>query len=127
MVHQSRIGCLVVDCKTDELSAMAQFWSAALGYEAQPDPKFPEYIMLKTAAGEAKILLQAVDHQSRVHLDIETDDKDAERDRLVELGAKEIGPCKGWIVMEAPSGHRFCIVGPQRPDFNENATKWEIA
>ncbi len=127
MTHQSRIGCLVIDCQTNELSGLAGFWSAALGYEAKPDLDFPAYILLETPSGEPKILLQAVDHESRVHLDIETNDKEAERDRLVALGAKEIGPCKSWIVMEAPSGHRFCIVGPQRPDFTENATEWESA
>lgn len=114
-----------MDCNTDDLPAAADFWSKALGYEAQPDAAYPEYIQLKTPDGEAKMLLQSVDHAPRVHLDIETNDRDAERDRLVALGAKEVGPCKGWIVMEAPTGHRFCIVGPQRKDFEDNATKWE--
>jgi hypothetical protein len=29
-----------------------------------------------------------------------------------------------WVVMEAPSGHRFCVVNPQRADFDENAKTW---
>ena len=125
MSHQSRLGCIVIDCKTDELSAAAKFWSEAFGYEAQPDPEYRDYIVLKTPDGEVKMLLQSVDHESRVHMDLETDDRDAERDRLIDLGAKEIGPCKGWIVMEAPTGHKFCVVGPHRPDFKQNATNWE--
>ena len=30
----------------------------------------------------------------------------------------------GWIVMEAPTGHRFCVIGPQRPGFEEGANRW---
>ena len=127
MGHKSRIGCIVIDCKTDDLLPAAQFWSKALGYKAMPDPEYPEYITLQTPDGEPKMLLQAVDHDARVHLDIETDDKDAERDRLLALGAKEVGPCKGWIVMEAPTGHRFCLVKPQRTDFDQSATQWSNA
>ena len=125
MQHQSRLGCIVIDCKTGDLSSAAKFWSEVFGYDAQPDPDYPDYIELKTPEGEVKMLLQSVDHDSRVHMDIETSDKDAEKERLIKLGAKEVGPCKGWIVMEAPTGHKFCIVGPQRPDFKENATIWE--
>ena len=54
--------------------------------------------------------VQRVDHPSRVHLDIESDDIDAEADRLEKLGARRIGFVKRWWVMEAPSGHRFCVV-----------------
>lgn len=125
MAHKSRLGVVVIDCKIDDLGKASEFWSGVFGYQAKPDPKFPNYIMLKTPDGEPRMLLQAVKHDSRIHIDIETDNKEAERDRLVRLGAKEVGPCKSWIVMEAPSGHRFCIVGPQRSDFKENATMWK--
>ena len=39
-----------------------------------------------------------------------SDDIDAEADRLEKLGARRIGFVKRWWVMEAPSGHRFCVV-----------------
>ncbi len=125
MAHQSRLGVVVIDCQTGDLSAAARFWSAAFGCKAEADTKFPAYVSIDTPAGEPRVLLQAVDHESRVHIDIETDDQQAERDRLVRLGAKEIGAVKNWIVMEAPSGHRFCLVGPQRPDFKDNAQIWD--
>lgn len=124
MAHQSRLGVVVIDCKTDDLSEAARFWSRAFGCDAEVDATFPAYVALDTPAGDPRVLLQAVDHESRVHIDIETDDKEAERDRLVRLGAREIGPVKDWIVMEAPSGHRFCLVGPQRPDFKDNSKQW---
>ncbi len=59
---------------------------------------------------ELDIEVQRVSHPSRVHLDIETEDIAAEVARLEKLGAKQVGPVKRWVVMEAPTGHRFCVV-----------------
>ena len=70
------------------------------------------------------MLLQEVDHPSRAHLDIETDDIEAEVLRLEKLGAKRVAQIKRWWVMEAPSGHRFCVVLPQRADFDSHAKDW---
>ena len=74
---------------------------------------------------EMMVLLQAVEHPSRVHLDIETDDIEAEARRLEGLGATRIGEVKRWLVMEAPTGQRFCLVRPQRDDFAEKAKSWD--
>lgn len=59
--------------------------------------------------------VQKVAHEPRVHLDIESDDIDAEVARLSALGARELERPHGgrWVVMEAPTGHRFCVVRPQ--------------
>jgi hypothetical protein len=65
-----------------------------------------------------------VDHPSRVHIDIETDDLDAEVARLEKLGATRVAFIKRWWVMEAPTGQRFCVVRPQRPDFPSGANEW---
>jgi hypothetical protein len=116
MAHQSRIGVLCIDCQTDDLGPAAAFWGAMLGMDAKVDPD-GKYAQFDGHSGYPKILLQAVDHAPRVHLDIETDDREAERDRLAALGAKEIARVKSWIVMEAPTGHRFCLVAPQGEDF----------
>jgi hypothetical protein len=125
-MHQSRLGALVIDCRTDDLPRAARFWSQALGYQVVP-PK-PDgdgkYIELAGPDGEVKILLQRVDHDSRVHLDIETDDFAVEIARLERLGARRVQDFPRWVVMEAPSGHRFCVVNPQRPDFKAAATTW---
>ena len=50
----------------------------------------------------------------RVHLDIKSDDVESEVTRLERLGAKRVRRVKSWWVMEAPSGHRFCVV-PLQP------------
>jgi Glyoxalase-like domain len=125
-MHKSRLGALVIDCRTDDLPRQAQFWSEALGYTVvPPEPDWDgKYISLAGPDGEVKILLQRVDHDSRVHLDIETDSFDAEIARLEKLGARRVQNLPRWTVMEAPSGHRFCVVKPQRPDFDRNAKEW---
>ena len=70
--------------------------------------------------------LQRVEHESRVHLDIETDDIEAEASRLEKLGAKRLECVRGrWWVMQAPSGHRFCVVKRQREQFGPHLNKWE--
>ena len=111
-MHRSRLGGLIIDCQTDDLESAGEFWTKALGYEPR-DSSLPEdegYIPLKTGPDDPDIELQQVTHPSRVHLDIETDDVEAEVTRLEELGARRIEKVRDWWVMEAPTGHRFCVV-----------------
>ena len=68
--------------------------------------------------------MQGVKHPSRVHIDIEADDIEAEVARLEKLGARRIQKIKGWMVMEAPTGQRFCVVSASSPQFAEKATTW---
>jgi len=116
MAHNSRIGVICIDCQTDDLSVAADYWSAMLGMDCKVDAD-GRYAQFDGHKGYPKVLLQSVDHAPRVHLDIETDDKEAEAKRLAALGAKEVARVKRWIVMEAPTGHRFCLVDPQDEDF----------
>ena len=58
------------------------------------------------------------------HLDIESDDSEAEVRRLEKLGARRIGMVRTWCVLEAPTGQCFCVVPPQRPDFTAHANTW---
>ncbi|WP_216665576.1 VOC family protein [Pseudoruegeria sp. HB172150] len=120
--HRSRIGALCIDCRVDDLTEGAAFWTAALGLKDAPEfDGDGKYASLGGHRGYPKFLLQKVDHDPRVHIDLETDNKDAEFARLVALGTEEVERIKGWIVMQAPTGHRFCIVGPQGDDWPERA------
>jgi hypothetical protein len=84
------------------------------------------YAALHTEEDEPIILLQRVDHESRVHLDIESDDLEAEVARLEALGAVRIAFTRErWWVMEAPSGHRFCVVRRQRPEPGPHLNRWD--
>ncbi len=123
MTHRSRIGVIVIDCQTADLGPATAFWAAALGVTGKVDDD-GKYAVLADRQGYPKILLQSVDHESRIHLDIETDDREAEAARLEALGAKVVEKIRTWTVMEAPTGHRFCLVGPQGDDFPGDAATW---
>jgi hypothetical protein len=59
--------------------------------------------------------VQTVTHPSRVHLDIESTDVEAEVARLEALGARRVAQIHTWWVMEAPTGQRFCVVRKSSP------------
>lgn len=126
-MHKSQLAGFIIDCQTDDIQAAAEFWGQALGYQikADTDPGDCRYVELDTGADDLVIEVQKVDHQSRVHLDIESDDIEAEVRRLEKLGARRIGTVKTWCVMEAPTGQRFCVVRPQRAAFADRANSWD--
>jgi predicted enzyme related to lactoylglutathione lyase len=126
-MHKSRLATIVIDCQTQELDTAASFWSKALGWEAEKlsDPENANYRQLQTPPSEVTVLVQSVSHPSRVHIDIETDDIEAEVKRLEALGARRVAQIKRWWVMQAPTGQRFCVVRPQRPDFESHANVWD--
>ena len=122
-MHRSRLAGFIIDCQTEDLDSAASFWSAALGLPLRLEDD-PGYRLLQNAPGDLHVEVQQVQHDSRVHLDIESDDLEAEARRLEALGARRVGPVKRWIVMEAPTGQRFCIVRPQSKDFSAVANVW---
>ena len=126
-MHKSRLAGFIIDCQTGDLDAAAQFWSRALGLELRPSANAADtrYRTFATAPDQPHLEVQRVEHESRVHLDIEADDIEAEVARLERLGAKRIGPVRSWYVMEAPTGQRFCVVRPQRADFPARANTWD--
>ena len=119
-MHKSCLGAIVIDCRTEDLEAASAFWGAALGYATRSTDD-PRYIDLAVPEGQPAVVVQQVEHESRVHLDIETDNIDAEVARLEALGAKRVAQVKTWWVMEAPTGQRFCVIRPQREDFAARA------
>jgi catechol 2,3-dioxygenase-like lactoylglutathione lyase family enzyme len=126
-MHHSRLCAVLIDCRVSDLDEAARFWAEALGRSVDHD--HPEsrgnYRMLKILPGEPIVEIQRVDHESGVHIDIETDDIAAEVARLTKLGARVVDRLERWTIMEAPSGQRFCVVRAQRPGFNENANRWD--
>lgn len=125
-MHRSRLAGLIIDCRTDDLDAAADFWSKALGVDRGSPLSDPgaRYVTLQMPAGEPHVEVQRVDHASRVHLDIETDDIGAEVKRLESLGATRVGAVRDWCVMEAPTGQRFCVVPAESAGFESRAHGW---
>jgi len=126
-MHRSRLAALIIDCQTDDLGPAAKFWSQALGYreKCSTDPADDNYVLLETGPSDLHIELQSVEHPSRVHFDIETDNIEAEVSRLEKLGARRIEQVRTWWIMEAPTGHRFCVGRPERSDFADEANQWK--
>ena len=124
-MHQSRLSGFIIDCQTDDIERAAAFWSAALGMPARQNPgEEGRYVRLLDPEGRLHVEVQAVSHESRVHLDIESDDIEAEVARLEALGATRVARVQTWWVMQAPTGQRFCVVRPQDPEFARSANRW---
>jgi predicted enzyme related to lactoylglutathione lyase len=124
-MHKSKLGGFIIDCQTNDLDGAAHFWGAALGMPVRELPGSEGvYKRLEDSHHGLDIEVQKVSHASRVHLDIETDDIDAEVRRLEKLGARRVEAIHTWWVMEAPTGQRFCVVPATSKSFAERATRW---
>ena len=127
MPHRSRLAGFIIDCNVDDLDAAATFWSGAIGAtvaDRDAGDGDAEYQMFGNTPGDLHVEVQKVDHPSRVHLDIEADDIDAEAARLEALGAKKVAFVKRWWVMEAPTGQRFCVVKMHHPERGAAPNEW---
>ena len=111
----TKIG-LVLDCA--DPVALADFWSAALGYTTLGGAG--GYVLLVDGTGQQpKLLLQGVPEEkagkNRMHLDIEVGDIEAEATRLEGLGARRVATEQmhehgtSWVLMTDPEGNEFCV------------------
>lgn len=106
-------GALVDVPRADHARAVA-FWSAALGKPPQVTETFPDYAQYDEVTPGLYFMVQATnDDTRRVHLDFESDDRDADVRRLTELGATELGRSHHWVVLRDPAGTTFCVVQKQ--------------
>jgi predicted enzyme related to lactoylglutathione lyase len=126
-MHRSRLAGFIIDCRTTDVHGAARFWSEALGMAMEPLPgeEGKNYVKLRVPDERLHVEVQAVEHDSRVHLDIEADDVEAEVNRLEKLGAKRLKNVHTWVVMAAPTGQRFCVVRPQNKGFEQDANVWK--
>ncbi|MEL7155814.1 MAG: VOC family protein [Actinomycetota bacterium] len=117
------IAAITMDC-TDALT-LARFWSAVLDRpidEGEPAPSAffariaggpgpsggpPAPTMMFIQVGEAKTA------KNRVHLDLQTDDREGEVARLIALGATHVHDKDEWgtrwTTLTDPEGNEFCI------------------
>jgi hypothetical protein len=125
-MHQSRVYALLIDAPEADAAPAAAFWSAALGATARPAPQEPQFTRLHQALPGLVTAVQAVDDGPRYHLDIETDDVEAETARLLALGAVQVSQWLECHVLRAPGGHLLCVI-PVHSDpgaFKAQATTW---
>ena len=125
-MHKSKLCGFIIDCQTDDVNSAAVFWGGALGMKVKklPDEEGEKYVRLLHPTEHLHVEVQSVSHASRVHLDIETDNIEAEVERLEKLGATRIKQIHSWMVMEAPTGQRFCVVKQCSKNFEQQASVW---
>ncbi|MFG1706653.1 VOC family protein [Nonomuraea sp. M3C6] len=125
-MHRSRVYALLIDTPAPEADQAATFWAAALGATARPLPSEEQFISLHGALPGVIAAVQAVDDSPRFHLDIETDDVEAEVARLVALGAVQVSQWQECRTLRAPGGHLLCVlpVETDRETFEDEAKTW---
>jgi len=126
MTHYSRISKLVIDVAPAHHDAEVAFWSAASGKPLTQFERYPEYHGAYLHDHFGLLVQKLEDGDSRVHLDIHTDDLEAEVNRLEALGAQRVAQYHSWWVMRDPAGLPFCVI-PNRPGSMDdtNATRWD--
>ncbi|WP_104434248.1 VOC family protein [Kineococcus xinjiangensis] len=125
-MHRSRVSTLLIDVPREDAPSAAAFWSSALGVPALPVPGEEQFTSLPGAVPNVVTSVQAVDDQPRYHLDIETDDVEAETARLVRLGAVEVQRWLDCRTLRAPGGHLLCVIPlhSDRESFEANSRAW---
>ena len=125
-MHRSKLATVIIDFDAESFERGAAFWSAALGRERLA--RNGRYESLRgRLGGEGGLYLgmqRGMDDPQKLHLDIETDDVEAEVSRLRTLGAEVKARIRSHVVMRAPGGHTFCVIPASRGDFAATATPW---
>ena len=127
MTHYSRLFKIVIDVPQEVHGQELVFWQGATGQEMIQARKYPEYHGTVVHGQEIGLLIQRIGGgQSRMHVDIHTDDLEAEIARLEALGAKREFKAHEWWVMSDPAGLLFCVI-PDEPGtlHDQNAHRWD--
>lgn len=127
MAHHSRLYKAVIDVPPAEHDGEVAFWSAALGQPLKQGEHFPEYHGVALHGQEWGLLIQRLGQgPARVHLDIHTDDLEAEVARLEAFGAERVEFVHAWWIMRDPAGLLFCVVPEPDDSLNDdNAQRWD--
>ena len=122
-MHKSRLAGFIIDCQTEDLDAAARFWGAALGLQAERRPA-------------AEALYRSWRPPRRPHVEVQqvatraactwTSKRTTSRPKRGVSSARRAAhrAVRSWVVMQAPTGQRFCIVRVQRGDFDAHANIW---
>ena len=110
MSHHSRMRKVVIDAPPALRDQELTFWQGALGQQL-PGIYSAEYHGAFLRGHDRMLLIQRLESGTpRVHLDIHTNDLDAEVARLKCLGADHVQKVQAWWVMRDPAGLLFCVL-----------------
>jgi hypothetical protein len=125
MAHYSTLLKVVIDVPDADHDRELAFWRGATGLEL-PALRLGEYHGSAVRGHDFWLLTQRLDAgMPRVHLDMHTDDLDAEVARLERLGATRVRQVHRWWVLRDPAGLLFCVL-PEEPGSltDANAQRW---
>ena len=121
-MHRILLREVVIDAPGETFPATRDFWAAALLTKARHYEDYPEFTDLEDPASLSAIGLQDIGTDTaRFHLDIETDNVEAEVARLVRLGAEEVSRGRAWVVLRDPAGLLLCVLPAGSPHFAERS------
>ena len=112
-----KIGSVVIDC--NDFDKMSTFWQEALRYVPRDPPEEDWVILPRSTQGGRQCVSTtgargAHTGKNRLHLDLYTDDQQAEVDRLLRIGATRHPRIpeadEDFIVLEDPEGNLFCVI-----------------
>lgn len=127
VAHYSRLSKIVIDVPDEAHGAELAFWQAAMGQELVQFERHPEYHGADLHGHSLGLLVQRLGGgRPRIHVDIHTDDMEAEIARLEALGAKREFPSHTWWVLSDPAGLLFCVIPDDSETFTEeNSQRWD--
>ncbi|MFE5617204.1 VOC family protein [Streptomyces sp. NPDC056524] len=101
--------------------AQARFWAQVLDWKILYEDEHEVVIGADEYALPGLCFLPVPESKTvknRLHIDLTPDDRDAEVERIVELGARRIDIGQGedatWVVLADPEGNEFCVLRPKR-------------
>jgi hypothetical protein len=117
---------VVIDVPPADHERELEFWQAASGQPLEP-ARYPEYHAAELHGQQFALLVQRLgEGPARVHVDIHTDDLEAEVARLERLGARQVERVHMWQVMRDPAGLLFCVVREKPGALTaDNARRWD--
>lgn len=127
MAHHSRISKVVIDVPPADHESELAFWQSATGLPMTQGTRYPEYHGTELHSQQLELLVQRLgEGTARIHLDVHTDDLDAELARLERLGAERVGQVESWWVMRDPAGMVFCVLSEEPGVLTDaNAQRWD--
>jgi hypothetical protein len=127
MAHYSRIAKVAIDVPPADHPRELAFWQSASGLPLAQGTRFPEYHGAGLPGQQFGLLVQRLGGgPARIHLDVHTDDLEAEVARLERLGAERVEKVATWWVMRDPAGMVFCVVLDEPGALTDgNAQRWD--
>src|SRR5947207_2766414 len=110
---------LVIDARDPR--SIARFWAAVLDQQVLYESDDEVIVGSDENRYPGLCFVPVPEHKTvknRLHIDLDPDDRDAEVERIMKLGASraDIGqpPDATWVVLADPEGNEFCVLRPHR-------------